>query len=413
MIQRFTIGHYSFPRASIRPRSFAVHSRRLWTSSVSDHSRSVQSYVSTSHDPYINLSIEHYLLQHSAPSSKVLFLYRNRPSIIIGRNQNPWLEVNIPALTSINHGPLNHVDLVRRRSGGGTVFHDEGNVNWTVISPPNVFTRDKHVEMVVCALRSRGIHRARVNSRHDIVIDTSTVLVDDSVAPSNTHRTPWTADVAPTNDKPVSLKVSGSAYKLTRTRALHHGTCLLQSPNLDVIPSYLHSPARNYIKAKGVESVSSPVANIGLEPKCFIDAVQHQFDTMYPSSMAQAIEIGDESIAEPFVQNSVNEMHSLPWTFAQTPQFTFSSHPHGDDPRSQPHLPYSMPNIYLSLKHGRIVEARISDVGQDVLLGRDIWSPDWSWEGVLEKTDVQGLGSQETRTLASWLSTMLPKLAEL
>lgn len=243
----------------------------------------VQSYISTSRDPYVNLSIEHYLLQKSAPDSAILLLYVNRPSIILGRNQNPWLEVNLALLTSSTRDApeteppgLGAVDLVRRRSGGGTVFHDEGNVNWTVICPSKDFTRDKHAEMVVRSLRSCGVDRARVNVRHDIVLDQGEHGA--SVDPEDTHSTPYQSADA---DGPRPLKVSGSAYKLTRQRALHHGTCLLSSPNLNIIPDYLHSPAKAYITARGVESVSSPVGNILLSNEKLIAAVQDHFAKLY------------------------------------------------------------------------------------------------------------------------------------
>lgn len=180
--------------------------------------------------------------------------------MIIGRNQNPWLEVNLPLLNAARDRPeteppgLGAVDLVRRRSGGGTVFHDEGNVNWTVICPKDNFTRDKHAEMVVRALRSCGIARARVNQRHDIVLDQGERNADSD--PQDQHVTPYTNI---NEGAPTPLKVSGSAYKITgKHRALHHATCLLSSPNLNVIPDYLHSPARPYIKeARGVQSKSN------------------------------------------------------------------------------------------------------------------------------------------------------------
>ncbi|KAK5127645.1 hypothetical protein LTR85_006986 [Meristemomyces frigidus] len=255
----------------------------------------VQSYISTSRDPYLNLSIEHFLLQKSAPHSAILLLYVNRPSIIIGRNQNPWLEVNLALLNPSGHGQpeteppgLGAVDLVRRRSGGGTVFHDEGNVNWTVICPSKDFTRDKHAEMIVRALRSCSVDRARVNERHDIVLDQGERGAD--IDSRETHRTPYMMAEA---DGIRPLKVSGSAYKLTRQRALHHGTCLLSSPNLNIIPDYLHSPAKPYMTARGVESVSSPVGNILLDNETFIVAVQKHFTKLYGTT-EDAIKVGDE-----------------------------------------------------------------------------------------------------------------------
>jgi lipoate-protein ligase A len=247
-------------------------------------SNKIQSYVSASDDPYLNLSIEHHLLQTSPPDSTILFLYSNRPCVVIGRNQNPWVEVNFQALDpwsitawrTEKNVSLDNIDLVRRRSGGGAVFHDEGNVNWSVICPPADFTRDKHAEMVVRALRKLGVDRARVNERHDIVLDQGKQKGNSD--PQDTHRTAYMAD---DGVGPQPLKVSGSAYKLTRNRALHHGTCLLNSPNLNVIGDILRSPAKPYLMARGVESVSSPVTNIGLGNEAFQKQVQEEFARMY------------------------------------------------------------------------------------------------------------------------------------
>ena len=253
----------------------SAHHRSLHTALAERVSSSqAQSYLSTSDVPFVNLAFEQYLLKNSLPDSVILFIYVNRPSVIIGTNQNPWLEVNLRLLRQL-HSPLQeHVDLVRRNSGGGTVFHDHGNVNWTVICPSSRFTKDKHAEMVVRALRRLGIERARVNERHDIVLDQGSTR---TLVPSvDMHMTPFTSP-----DGPPALKVSGSAYKLTRGRALHHGTCLLQSPNLKYIGQFLRSPARPYIKARGVESVSSPITNIGLSNTDFTNAVLEEFGEMY------------------------------------------------------------------------------------------------------------------------------------
>lgn len=250
------------------------------------------------------------MLQKSDPKSAVLFLYVNRPSIIIGRNQNAWLEVNLALLNSTHGQPeteppgLGAVDLVRRRSGGGTVFHDEGNVNWTVISPSGSFTRDKHAEMVVRALRSCGVGRARVNARHDIVLDQGEQGAEAD--PEDTHSTPYEATDF---DTPRPLKVSGSAYKLTRQRALHHGTCLLSSPNLNVIPHYLHSPAKPFMTARGVESVSSPVGNISLSNEDFMSAVEAKFAEQYHvSKQISAVEVGEDWLDESGVRKGYEEL---------------------------------------------------------------------------------------------------------
>lgn len=300
---------------SINPIAFAKRTNVTWAERVASPAAKVQSYVSRSDDPYLNLSIEHFLLERSPPDSVVLFLYVNRPCVVIGRNQNPWLEVNLAILDAVRKDNqiqteppgIGKVDLVRRRSGGGTVFHDGGNVNWTVICPPADFTRDKHAEMVVRALRRNGIERARVNERHDIVLDQGARQSNVADA-SDLHRTPFTVDNVKDALRPI--KVSGSAYKLTRKRALHHGTCLLSSPNLHIIPQYLHSPARPYIKAKGVESVSSPVGNIGLDIDSFKDAVREEFGKMYLASGEPDVKevIGEDALEEGTIKKLWQEM---------------------------------------------------------------------------------------------------------
>jgi lipoate-protein ligase A len=167
--------------------------------------------------------------------------------------------------------------MVRRRSGGGTVFHDEGNVNYSVICHTSEFNRDKHAEMVVRALQKLGVHEARVNCRHDIVLGGEYKCVDNATKP---------------------LKISGSAYKLTRLRSLHHGTCLLSSPNLGTIGKYLRSPAKPFIKARGVESVSSPITNVNVSNESFERAVAGEFGAMYEDAETVMVGQGQKEVPE-------------------------------------------------------------------------------------------------------------------
>ncbi|KAJ8114703.1 hypothetical protein OPT61_g3480 [Boeremia exigua] len=297
-----------------------------FTENLSDHANKLQSYISSSSDPYLNLSIEDHILRKSPPDSTILFLYVNRPCVVIGRNQNPWSEVNLNILSAATGAhalrdteppAIGAVDLVRRRSGGGTVFHDEGNLNWSITCPRNEFTRDKHAEMVVRALRKQGIERARVNERHDIVLDQG--HEKRPCDPDDTHRTPYTVD----EGIPRPLKVSGSAYKLTRQRALHHATTLLESPNLHIISQYLRSPAKHNIEAKGVESVSSPVSNIGLDLRAYQRRLQEVFAAMYASigKINVAGIVGDEHLNIPDIRKGYDELRTQDWMWAQTPQF--------------------------------------------------------------------------------------------
>ncbi|KAL5337021.1 hypothetical protein BJX70DRAFT_389551 [Aspergillus crustosus] len=329
-----------------------------------------QIYQSLSTDPHVNLSIEHFLLEHAPPESSILFLYINRPCVVIGRNQNPWLEMDLQKLHNdrVGNGDGGEAAMfVRRRSGGGAVFHDTGNLNYSVISPRSTFTRNKHAEMMVRALHRVGAVNTSVNDRHDIVMSIG-------------------------EEQP--RKVSGSAFKLTRYRALHHGTCLLDSPNINDLGSFLRSPARDFIKAKGVESVRSPVANVssalGDAPAPFssqvvISSVMEEFAKLYqtePDAVRRAqrahasdpeLYAGDNWIVGAVgdseadvvleIKKGVSELTSLEWKYTQTPQFTFSTHPIEEDPRERPPLPPSLPfstHVFLRLKHGAVIESRIS-----------------------------------------------------
>lgn len=338
----------SCPRS---PRSTGI---RFFSEAVSHPSNKVQVYISKSRDPWLNLSIEHFLLQKSAPESTVLFLYTNRPCVVIGRNQNPWLEVNLGLvnppgsfqreLDSLTRRKSQETSLdvllVRRRSGGGTVFHDEGNVNYSVICPPELFDRDRHAEMVVRALRNLGVETARVNERHDIVLD-----VDESSGPG-------------------TYKISGSAYKLTRLRSLHHGTCLLSSPNLPNIGQYLRSPAAPYIMARGVESVRSKIRNVGLQNADFEEAVVAEFGSMYGNVDAEFIE-ENEALENQIIQKGLKEIIDDKWTYEQTPRFLFSTHSNAEDDRIKPALPDHIPKpfeVFIDARHGEVISGEVTSM---------------------------------------------------
>lgn len=244
---------------------------RALTEAASNPQHRLQIYVSRDEDPHVNLAIEQHLLEASHRDSRILFLYANRPSVIIGRSQNPWLETDLARIRSGLPPPSPSagsagspavtvpVDLVRRRSGGGTVFHDRGNMNYSVIAPRAGFDPDRHALMVAAALREAlAVPGVRVTERHDIVMDVP--LVPPAVS---------------------TFKISGSAYRLNGMRSLHHGTCLLCSPHLSQIGPLLRSPAEPFLRSTGIASVRSPVRNVGADPAAFQQAVRDRFTATY------------------------------------------------------------------------------------------------------------------------------------
>ncbi|HCM25007.1 MAG: hypothetical protein A2Z99_02895 [Treponema sp. GWB1_62_6] len=176
---------------------------------------------SLSLDIHLNLAIENNLFLDSPEGERCLFLWRNSRSVVIGRYQNPWLECALGALRD------DGVVLARRQSGGGAVWHDEGNLCFTFMGPRAGFSRDDNIALVAAALRDLGAD-ASVNDRRDIMVG--------------------------------GRKVSGSAYREAAGRAFHHGTLLVEA-DLHALSRYLKSSVP-LLSSRGVKSVRSPVANI-------------------------------------------------------------------------------------------------------------------------------------------------------
>ncbi|OAA57643.1 hydroxymethylglutaryl-lyase [Niveomyces insectorum RCEF 264] len=346
-----------------------------------DNGERVHIVQSTGCNPFANLAVEQRLLERAHPASRLLLLYRNAPCVVIGRNQNPWAEVSLNGL--IGDGTRQQqrtpVHLVRRRSGGGAVYHDAGNANWSVIGPSAGFDRDRYAHMVARALQRLGVTSARVNERHDIVIGGSC--------------TGQKRDDDDDDDDDDVYKVSGSAYKLTRRRALHHGTCLLGADLAAVAGLLRAPPAAPYVLARGVASVRAAVQNVAVVPAgadtahddgrndgrdpqaLFAAAVTDEFERMYgPAASHSVVDVdaaahaSDGFAFDPPLAKGYAELKTPDWLFGQTPQFTFSTQPTADDPRPRPARPPDVPPAFqltFTARHGRLQDVLVSGLPYD------------------------------------------------
>lgn len=122
-------------------------------------------FMSQSTDIYTNLALEDWMYRNMDFSNHhVMMVWRNEPCVVIGRHQNPWLEANVPLLND------KEIALARRNSGGGTVYHDRGNLNVTFFTPRERYDRKYNLELIKRALfREFGI-QSNINERQDIVI---------------------------------------------------------------------------------------------------------------------------------------------------------------------------------------------------------------------------------------------------
>ncbi|XGC79722.1 lipoate--protein ligase [Bdellovibrio bacteriovorus] len=182
-------------------------------------------FLSDSLNPHLNLATEEWIFHNLDPSQQVLFLWRNEETVVIGRNQNPWSECNLAQMKADN------VHLARRTTGGGAVFHDLGNTNFTFLSPKESYKRENNIQIIFDALKTFGI-QGEASGRNDLLI--------------------------PFHDGP--RKFSGSAYREKKDRAFHHGTLLLHA-DLTRLGNYL-TPNPKKLQAKGKESVRARVANL-------------------------------------------------------------------------------------------------------------------------------------------------------
>lgn len=196
-----------------------------------------------------------------------------------------WAECNI------SEAKARGIPILRRFSGGGTVYHDLGNVNYSLHRDKSLFNRTFGAEMIIRALKQfEG--NLFLSARHDIFL-------------KMTHGS--------------SAKVSGSAYKLSRDRAYHHGTLLL-STDLEKIAHLLKSPHKivmndENFKFGGVSSVPSPVTNINLDYEKFIQLIQEEFK---PDQIHQ---VSEESDRNEEILGYEGMLESWDWTFAKSPSF--------------------------------------------------------------------------------------------
>ncbi len=175
-------------------------------------------------DPAFNLAVEEYVFNSLSRDYAYFMLWQNRPSVIIGRHQNTVAEVNEDFIRE------NGVAVVRRLSGGGAVYHDLGNLNFTFIRDGESSRLDLSVfcEPVAVALRELGVP-AEVNGRNDITVE--------------------------------GQKISGNAQYVREGRVMHHGT-LLFSADLEAAGKAL-TPSSKKLKSKGVASVRSRITTVG------------------------------------------------------------------------------------------------------------------------------------------------------
>ncbi|HHW8034951.1 TPA: lipoate--protein ligase [Staphylococcus aureus] len=238
-------------------------------------------------DPTLNLAMEEYVLKNLPAEESYFLFYINRPSIIVGKNQNTIEEVNQTYIDAHN------IDVVRRISGGGAVYHDTGNLNFSFITDDdgNSFHNfQKFTEPIVQALQSLGVN-AELTGRNDIQVG--------------------------------QAKISGNAMVKVKNRMFSHGTLMLNSDLDEVQNALKDNPAK--IKSKGIKSVRKRVANIQeflndpLEIEEFKKII---LKTIFGEAEVEEYKLTDEDW-ENIEKLSNDKYRTWEWNYGRNPKYNF------------------------------------------------------------------------------------------
>ena len=236
-------------------------------------------------DPHENLALEKVLMDSMQPGEAMLYLWQNLNTVVIGKNQNAWLECRTSLLEEEGG------KLARRLSGGGAVYHDLGNLNFTFVMCKEDYDLDKQITVIQKACALAGI-RAEKSGRNDLLAD--------------------------------GRKFSGNAFYQDKVHAYHHGT-LMVDVDKEKLGRYL-SPPKAKLEAKGVASVRSRVVNLKeLAPELTIEGMRRNmlqaFQDVYGLS-------ADEFIPDETMKVQIRQLKDLysswDYLYGAPLSFTFS-----------------------------------------------------------------------------------------
>ena len=245
----------------------------------------LQFIVSDQTEPYWNIAVENFLVESA--ECVTLYLWRNRRTVVIGQNQNPYSEVNVEALEA--DGGF----LMRRKTGGGAVYHDDGNLNFSFVVPKALYDHQRQFSVIQRAVESFGLH-TELSGRNDILAE--------------------------------GRKFSGNAFSKGRVNDLHHGTLLISGDMSDLAHYLKPKPAK--LQKHGVASVRSRVVNLAeLNPAITPESIAPRLKEAFLSEYSEYSEYSEHSdfseiIKRPEVRALHDHFASPEWKYGRWRTFT-------------------------------------------------------------------------------------------
>ena len=239
-------------------------------------------FRSTQYDPWYNLALEEHLLKNVVEEDQViLYLWQNQHTVVIGRNQNAWKQCRCKELEDSGG------KLARRLSGGGAVYHDLGNMNFTFLMHRRHYNLERQLEVLLQAVKKEGID-ARFSGRNDLVAD--------------------------------GRKFSGNAFYFEENRCYHHGT-LLVDVNFDDMTKYLQVSSAK-MRSKAVESVKARVVNLReLSPALTIESMADSVASAFIAVYGGEKEVNNVDPSSMDLEDGYNHYASWDWRYGKTPNF--------------------------------------------------------------------------------------------
>lgn len=236
--------------------------------------------IAKDNNPHYNLALEEEMLDSLPKDACLFYLWQNDKTVVIGKNQEANNECEYQKLEKAGGF------LARRSSGGGAVYHDLGNLNFTFIMPKNMFSKERQLNVIVKALKKFGVN-AQISGRNDILVN--------------------------------NFKFSGNAFLMRQNHGLHHGTILVNS-DFSAMQQYLKSNPYKLSK-RNITSVVSRVINLSELALINIEALKHELIMAFKEEYDCSLE---ELVNHQASQRYLDKYQSTDFIYGVDNKYTYS-----------------------------------------------------------------------------------------